>query len=74
MTSSKADAVFPPVLTDKHSSEPSRECTVVVVDSLELRQELNGSAVERAPRRRIFEIVAPDGRSLVTLDRAHELT
>ncbi len=70
MALEKVDAVFPSVLDSSQTREPSGQCTVVVLDSVQLRQELNGSIPERAPQRRIFEILAPDGRSLVSLERA----
>jgi hypothetical protein len=70
MAPEKIDAVFPSVLESDQPRDPSRECAVVVLDSVQLRQELSGSVVESAPQRRIFEILAPDGRSLVTLEKA----
>ncbi len=70
MVLKNSDAVFRPVLNPKESGASSRQCTVVVVNSEELRQELSGSVPEVTPRRCIFEIVAPDGRSLVSLERA----
>jgi hypothetical protein len=69
MAPHEADAVFRSVLIPNELLEAGRETSVVELDHLEARQELSGSLVESTSSRCVFEILAPDGRSLISLER-----
>lgn len=58
-TVTEADKPAPP------RAETPRATTTVV----ELRQELSGTIRRSSEQRPIFEIIAPDGRALVSLER-----
>jgi hypothetical protein len=74
MAPSKADAVLGSVLASTNADAVIVECGLDANVPSPSIQQLRDTAVPVAPRRRILEIVAPDGRSLVTLERRSQFT
>jgi hypothetical protein len=69
MVSRDSGAVLASVIESDQPVQPRPEIPRAATTVVELRQELSGSIRKSSEQRPIFEVIAPDGRSLVSLER-----